>query len=147
MALYGPQTTPSQIPFTGFSPTLGAADAITPVTAGYVYFDGITQDDFRINRLFFEGQNRVARRLLRTLIGANAGSNATENRTRVQAAQSTFSPTDNGGLVPVETVALVNRNTTAADVTMFQALLDRVVQPSSYPTDVSGMGGGGKLGF
>jgi hypothetical protein len=41
----------------------------------------------------------------------------------------------------------VNRNTTAADVTQITALLDRTTYPASYPVDLSGNGGGGKLAY
>jgi hypothetical protein len=47
-------------------------------------------------------------------------------------------------LITIETINIVNRATTAADLTAFQALISRVVQPSTYPPDISGNGGGGK---
>jgi hypothetical protein len=48
----------------------------------------------------------------------------------------------------METVTTVNRNTTAADLTYAQGLVDRVfnAEISSYPVDLSGNGGGGKRG-
>lgn len=146
MATYGPNTPTGFVPFTGFTPTLGAVDAATPVTSGNVQFNGMTQADGAIARLLFNGPNRVVRRLLLTLIGAASGSTATENRTRVQANQATGSITTQGGVVPIETVALVNRATTAGDITNLDAILQRTPVPS-YSADASGNGGGGKLGF
>jgi hypothetical protein len=139
MALYGPNA--GFVPFTGFSPTLGVSDAVVPVTSGNVQMNGMTQQDGAIARNLFHGTNRVVRRLLIALIGSAAGGNATENRARVQANQSTFAPTDNGGLVPIETVALINRNTTAADDTNLTALISRTPVPT-YAVDVSGIGSG-----
>lgn len=146
MSTYGPNTPAGFIPFTGFTPTLGTVDAILPVTTGAAQFNGMNQEDNRLSRSLYQGNNRVLRRLLVTLIGAAAGPTATENRTRVQAVQSTFSPTDNGGLIPIETIALINRATTATDVTNATAALTRSYVPA-YVADASGNAGGGKLGF
>lgn len=147
MPTYGPNTPVGFVPFTGFSPTLGAADAINPATSGLVQFNGMGQEDNRLSRSLFQGPNRVLRRLLLALIGAAAGGTATENRTRVQAAPATFSPTDFGGLVPIETVAVINRATTATDVTNVTNAISRSPVPSSYVADASGNAGGGKLGY
>jgi hypothetical protein len=52
-----------------------------------------------------------------------------------------------GGLQVIETVPVLNRVTTAADVTGINALLDRTVFPNPYPSDLGGSGGGGKLQY
>ena len=143
MAAYGPNS--GFVPFTGFSPTLGANDAIAPVVSGSAQFNGMTQGDDALSSKLFVRGNRTLRRLIQTLIGTAAGSTATENFTRVQAAQALGSITTNGGLVPIETVAQINRATTAADITNVTAALTRT--PSlTYPVDVSGNGSGGDLG-
>lgn len=148
MPTYGPSTTnPGFVPFTGFSPTLGATDAIGAVTSGLVQFNGMGQEDNRLSRALYQGPNRVLRRLLLTLLGTAAGSTATENRTRVQATQSNFSPLDYGGVVPIETVAVISRATTATDITNVTNALSRSYTPSAYAADVSGNAGGGKLGY
>jgi hypothetical protein len=147
MATYGPSlTNPGFVPFTGFSPTLGGPDAIAPATVGLVQFDGMGQEDNRISRSLFQGPNRVLRRLLITLLGAAPGATATENRSRVQGQQSTFSPNDNGGLIPIETVQVINRATTANDVVNTVNSISRSYVPT-YPLDASGNGGGGHLGY
>lgn len=142
MATYGPNN--GFVPFTGFSPTLGP-DAIVPVTAGSVQFNGMTQSDGALSRTLFNRGNRALRRLLLSLLGAGTGANATENQTRVQANQDMLQQFQGGGLVPIETVAQINRNTTAADLTNVTAALSRSPVPV-YAVDVSGNGGGGDLG-
>lgn len=143
MALYGPNN--GFVPFTGFSPTLGA-DAIAPSTVGNVQFDGVTQNDDQLSYLLFRRANRAARRLMLTLFGAAAGATATEAYSRVAATQALGSVTTNGGLVPIEVVQQINRATTAADITNVTAMLSRspVV---AFPAELSGTSGGGKLGY
>lgn len=148
MPTYGPSlTNPGFVPFSGFTPTLGASDAIAPATVGLVQFNGMGQEDNRLSRALYQGPNRLLRRLLVTLVNNNVGTNATENRTRVAATQATFTPNDNGGLIPIETVALINRNTTANDQTIITNAISRSYTPSAYAADVSGNGGGSKLGY
>lgn len=140
MANYGLQSTPSRIPFTGYSPTLGNGDAVTPGTSGYVYSNGITQGDAQLARLFRNGAaNSAAVRVMYTLLGAAVGGTATKTVARVQAVVGGA-----GGAMPIETINLVNRVTTAADLTAVQALFNRTTFPATYVADASGNGGGGK---
>lgn len=140
MAVYGLTSVPGRVPFTGYSNTLGAGDATTPATSGYVQFNGVTQGDFYINQpLGLGGQVAGVLQLLYTLLGAAPGTTATKTKKQVQHV--TGAP---GGAVPVETVTLVNRATTAADLAAFQAMFTRQNGPASYPVDLSGNGGGGK---
>lgn len=53
----------------------------------------------------------------------------------------------NGGLRTINTVELINRVTSAADLADVDAALALSSQPSSYAVDLSGNGGGGKLGL
>lgn len=142
MATYGLQTTPGSVAFTGYTNSLGSGQANVPANSGTVYFNALTQDDAKLARVFRKsGASAGVISLLYTLIGAASGSTATKTKKQVQGVQ--------GGTLtgnqPIETVNLMNRATTAADITAFQALLNRVVQPSSYPADLSGNGGGGKI--
>jgi len=146
--------------WTGWSPTLAAASATVGGTTGTV-MQGESNFDPKISQLFRKPQFRGWRRLLYVLIGAAAGSSAVENRARVLAEQAGSSSTSGalGGLRTIETVSLVptasgagspaTRNSAAADVTYLKAMLDRLsaLAPASYPTDLSGNTGGGKLGF
>lgn len=140
MAVYG-LSGDGKVPFTGYTNTLGTANAVTGVTSGYAQFNGINQNDDRLAKLLRRGSHgRVLRALWRALTGAAAGGTATQTRARVQATQGG----NLNGLIPIETVNMVNRATTSADQTAITALLDRVDYPSTYVADLSGNGGGGK---
>ena len=142
MAVYGLNGT-GNVPFTGYTNTLGNGDANVGATAGYVYNNGIGQFDDKLAKILqSSGQSKVVRALWRAMTGAAVGSNATATTKRV-----VNNPDSLGGVVPIETVTHINRNTTAADRTAFLALLDRVVYPSTYPADLSGNGGGGKVAY
>lgn len=142
MALYGPNA--GFVPFTGFSPTLGP-DAITPVLSGNAQFDGITQSDDAFSKIMFKRANGAVKRLLIAVIGAAAGGAALENYSRVQAVQALNSITTQGGLVPIEVVAQINRVTTAGDVTNLKAAFART-PAITYVADVSGNGSGNGKG-
>lgn len=143
MSTYGPNA--GFVPFTGFSPTLGT-DAIVPQTSGNVQFNGITQVDDKLSKLLFQRGNRAVRRLLLTLLGAATGATATENQSRVVATSGLDAPFSLGGLVPVETVAQINRATTAGDLTNVTAAFSRT-PVVTFVADVSGNGGGGHGGY
>lgn len=92
------------------------------------------------------GGSRPLRAAMKALSGAAAGGAVSDTKAQVQAANG-----DNvGGARVVETVTLITGNTTAAQETYSEArVLDAVfaAEPSSYPVDASGNGGGGKIGF
>lgn len=139
MATYGLNPA-GGVPFTGYTNGLGSGGATEPTTNGLVYFNGFTQGDERIAKMLRNGgMSLVLRRLLQTLTGVAPGATATQTKKQIQWQQG--SP---GGVIPVETVTLINRATTAADVTALQALFVRSPTPASYPVDLSGNGGGGK---
>lgn len=143
MATYGVVTTPGQIPWTGYSNTLGNGPANQAATAGYVAFNGIQQGDDRLAKMFRNGaMTGATTQLLYMLLGAATGATATKTQVRVQGTTGAV-----GGLQTIETVTLVNRATNANDLAAFQALLRRIVAPPSYPADLSGNGGGGKLTY
>lgn len=140
MATYGLQTTPGWLAFTGYTNTLGVGPANQNATAGQVMSNGITQNDSRISMTFRNGgMTAAAMQLFYTLLGAATGVTATKTKKQVQG--QTGSP---GGPQIIETITLVNRATTAADLAAFQALLLRSPAPASYIADLSGNGGGGK---
>lgn len=86
------------------------------------------------------------RELMIELTGAAAGQAALVQRKRVQA-EANLSQNVQGGLRTIETFDVVNRVTASADETNIEAALALSSQPSSYPADASGNGGGGKLGY
>lgn len=141
MAVYGLNGT-GNVPWTGYSNTLGNGDANVGAAAGYVQRTGISQLDDKLAKLLMtNGSSKAVRALWRAMVGAAVGGTATATTKRVQHIST---DNFNGGLVPIETVTHVNRATTAADQTAFLALMDRVVFPSTYVADRSGNGGGGK---
>jgi len=143
MATYGLGGTPGYLSFTGYSNTLGAGSAANGVTTGQVQVNGIQQGDDRIVKMLRNGGGTIAStRILYTLLGAAVGANATQTKKQIKWEQG--SP---GGVIPIETINIVNRNTNASDLVAWQSLISRVVQPSTYPPDLSGNGGGGKGGF
>lgn len=99
-----------------------------------------------VARLFRKRGMRMLRELIVELTGTAAGAAALQQNTRVKH------PTDSddlGGSRAVETVDLINRVTTAADATDIDTKLvvsATAIAPASYPADVSGNGGGGKVG-
>ena len=89
-------------------------------------FNGIQQGDDQDRNMFRNGGGTIAStRLLYTLLGLAPGANAAQTKKQVKWEQG--SP---GGLITIETINIVNRATNAADLTAFQALISRVVQPS-----------------
>src|SRR3954449_9594698 len=118
MATYSLNNGQPNIPFTGYTNML-AAGGTDAAANGYVYFNGITQGDERIAKALRNGgKSLVLRRLMTTLLGAAPGGVASETKKQIKWEQG--SP---GGLIPIESVPLVNRATTAADVTAINALM------------------------
>ena len=139
MATYGVGI-PGRVNWTGYSNTLGNGDANTAATAGFVQFNGNCQGDFYINQpLGLGGQVKAINQLLYMLLGTAVGATATATKKQVQHV--TGAP---GGAVPIETITLVNRATTANDLLSMQAMFTRQNGPLTYPADLSGNGGGGK---
>jgi hypothetical protein len=140
MAVYGLQSVPGSVIFTGYTNTLGTGPANTSATTGAVSSIGITQTDARLARTFRRGAGTAAAiSLMYALLGATTGGTATKVKKQVQGVAGAPS-----GLVTIEQITLVNRATTAADLTAFQALMNRAPFPTTYVADVSGNGGGGK---
>lgn len=149
MAVYGPGTPIGFVPFTGWSPTLGVGDAATPATSGVVQFNGMTQNDDQISNWLRKPQALPMKRLMLALLGAATGGTAgPTTRSRVQAtADAGVFPSNYGGLVTIESVSVINRATTATDLSNLQALVNRTHFPASYVAELSGNSGGGKLGY
>lgn len=146
MATYGLNGT-GQIPFTGWTNVLGnvstGGQPSAPASTGAVAFNGITQTDAALARIFRKGgQSKGVKAIWYALTLSGVGSTATASYKRIQARQA-FN-TDMGGAQPIETVSVMNRSVTTADITAFTSLMNRLVSPASYPADLSNNGGGGK---
>lgn len=92
---------------------------------------------------------RTVRRAMRALLGAGTGSSKAESVTQI-APGTPFNDATHGGVRTVASVTLQSGNTTAADLTYVQGIVDRAFNMApaiaSYPVDISGNGGGGKVG-
>jgi hypothetical protein len=132
--------------WTGWSPTLGPTSSVVGSTSGQLQFNN-SPIVYRLQNTFRRTQSRPLDKVWRALTGVVAGSNATVNRERVKGVQAYLDPSAIGGLVQMELQSVINRNTTAADVTYIQTILDKITAPSPYVADSSGNGGGSKLGF
>jgi hypothetical protein len=119
MATYGISSFPGRVPFTGYTNTLGPGAANQEGTSGYVHFNGIQQGDDRIAKMLRNGgMTGGTTSLLYTLLGAAAGNTATKSKKQIKWEQG--SP---GGLIPIEQINLMARNTTAALCSLHRILL------------------------
>ncbi len=135
----------ADLTFTGFSPTLGVANANVQVTTGVVSNPRDFGKDMQLTRtLRPRGGASRARALLSVLIGAAAGPTATDT------AQRVAHPTNGaigdaglslGGLRARETVTEINRATNATDVNQLRAAIALNRAPTTYANDLSGNGG------
>lgn len=107
--------------------------------------------EWQVAKLLDKQQMREIKALLNGLIGATSGANVTKTYARVQApvGPSAASPTttgnaDLGGLVPIETITVINRNTDANDVTYLKSMTntDMLMRSLSLQSDLSGNGAG-----
>lgn len=130
----------------------------------YELISGKAPNRYHLARMFRRRGLRETSEVLTTLLAdATPASTASATVTRVQASADT-SANVQGGVRTIETVNLVGnvldsdkddassgtaRAVTAADVTTIQGILEggseQLREPSTYPTDASGNGGGGKL--
>lgn len=107
--------------------------------------------EWQIAKLADKQQFREINALFDALIGAAAGGTATKTYARVAPAVSTSATVpsatgvaDLGGLVPIETVTVINRATTAADVAYLKSMFntDMLMRSLSLQSDLSGNGAG-----
>ena len=139
MATYGVGTA-GFVPFTGYTNTLGIGTANNAAQAGAVQMNGLTQGDDKIAKVLRNGAATMGiTYLMYALLGQAVGQTAT--RQKKQIKWEVGSP---GGVIPIETINVVNRPTIANDLAAFQALLTRGTGPATYPPDLAGNGGGGK---
>lgn len=107
----------------------------------------------RISKLIRKPQMAAIKAVMRALNGAAAGAAALATKPLIDAQNTspgvpTIAGTDLGGVRNVSTFNYINRNTVASDQTYVDSLLNVRHGPAlaSYPVDLSGNGGGGKLG-
>ena len=117
---------------------------------GYAMLAGRNSIDNLTAQQLSKPGNRSVRRVMRALLGATTGGSKVETVSQIRPG-TPFAGETFGGARAVDTVTLQSGNTTAADLTYMQNLVDRhfILNPAiaSYPADASGNGGGNKAGF
>jgi hypothetical protein len=115
--------------------------------------------EWQIAKLLNKQQMREIKALMFGLTGAVSGANVTKTYARVQAPSGPSAATpevtgvaDLGGLVPIETITVINRNTDANDVTYLKSMMnnDMLMRGMSLQVDISGNGANSRasqLGF
>lgn len=114
--------------------------------------------EWQLSQLFAKQQMREIKELMYTLVTGAVGDTALATYARVQPPTDPSAATpavtgvgDLGGNRPIETVTVINRATTAADITYLQDILNGEMQPGpsslTLVADAGGNGGGGKAGW
>lgn len=144
--------TPPTMGTTSYSPywssSVGIASAGNEASYQAVTRVARSSTEYHVARLLARSGFRGMRRAMKVLTGAAPGSAASETYVRV-TAPTPFVDTTFGGVRAMETVTANSGNTTAAQETYIEdKILDMRynANPSSYPVDTSGNGGGGKVG-
>lgn len=143
-------TVPTVSGYSGFWQTIGDAQpyaVLARTSQGWR-----SKLEWELARVFNRNQMREIREVMYTLLGAAAGSAALSTYKRVGTPDSvnqavpvpdtTFAM---GGQVAIETVTVVDRVTTAADLAYLQSILDGTMSPGhpnaiTYAVDTSGNG-------
>ena len=99
-----------------------------------------------VTRLIGKDRNQRERKaLMNALVGSAAGGTAQDSFVRTKGHSALTDHVKFGGVIEMETVTVINRATTAQDVTNIKHVLNDSFQPDTYAPDKSGVGGGGKL--
>lgn len=132
-----------------------------PTVTGWSNFWGLTADAYtmqnfrssherRLGMVFGRHGYRGIRKVERLITGTAVGQTATDTYARVSAPAGLTEASSLGGARTIDTITSVARATVTADKTYMETVLDKVfgMNPaiSTYPTDASGNGGGGKAG-
>lgn len=88
---------------------------------------------------------RKYRAVMRGLNGVVAGATTTDSYKRVASAQAMYDAQYNGGLRTIQTVSNAVTTTVPMRDAINARLYDQTFVPQTYPRDLSGNGGGGKI--
>lgn len=144
---------------TGYQPFWNqTGDMITYAVLSRTYQGWRSKLEWKVSQLFSKEQMREEKALLTALIGATSGGTASSTYKRRQPpsgpSQTTPAVTgvgDLGGAIDIETVTVINRATTAADISYLKNMFDGTMTPGpnsiTFQNDASGNGGGGKAGW
>lgn len=142
-------TAPTVTGYSGFySSSVGIASSGNEASYNAVSRAARSSTEMQVARALARPGFRGMRRVLLVLTGAAAGSAASETHKRV-VAPTPFNIATGGGLRTIETVTDSTGNTTAGQETYIETNMINAryaANPSSYATDLSANGGGGKLG-
>lgn len=101
---------------------------------------GFNGAGFPLNTTTGYASRQVHSAMADAVVGAAAGAAVSVNRARV--AHSTNEQAKDGGLVPIETISEINRNSTAQDLANYEAeLKPKNAGSFTLPRDLSGNGG------
>ena len=130
-----------------FNDVMGAPDVGAYTQLPLAQNGNRSRVEFEIARLFKHETQREAKAALLALIGAAAGGTATSTYKRVSTPTGPSATTPVpmqldalGGNRTIDTVTVINRATTAGDISYLKDLFDGDLSASSitYPTDPSG---------
>lgn len=115
----------------------------------YTMQNSRTHHERAMSRILGKPGYRGMRKVFSLMLGTAVGSTATDTYSRITAPAGLTQSSSFGGSRTIETVTSVSRATVAADQThftnqVFNAIFNMAPAISSYPTDASGNGGGGK---
>lgn len=89
---------------------------------------------------------RKYRAQMRALNGVAPGASAVDTFKRVTAQQAMNDPQSNGGLRTIGTVTNTTTTTAAMVTSINSRMFDQTFNTQTYPRELSGNGGGGKVG-
>jgi len=104
----------------------------------------------RVSQAFRRRSLTALREKIDTVVASSSINGAAAvTREQIPTTVDPGNPGSGGGVRANETVTVIaaSSTTSAADATEVDNLVDYSTQPTSYPTDPSGNGGGGKLGL
>lgn len=134
--------TPSPAP-TGYS---GFWQQMTPTPGQYSPRFSRSSHEYQAAIALGKNGFRKYRVQMRALNNGNPGGTATDSYRRVQSTQAFGDGQSLGGLRTMQTVNNNTTTTVAMQTAINQRVYDRIVQTITYPRDLSGNGGGGKVG-
>lgn len=115
-------------------------------TAPYNFRFFRSSEEFQAAVQFGKRGWRKYRAVARGLNGVVAGATTTDSYKRVQSAQAMYDSQYLGGLRTLQTVSNAVTTTTAMRDALNTRLYDQQFVVQTYPRELSGNGGGGKVG-
>lgn len=103
-------------------------------------------EEYRAAVQFGKRGFRKYRAVMRALNGVAPGATTTDNFRRVTGVQAFNDPQSNGGLRPSAVVSNAVTTTTAMRDAINARVYDQTFVAQTYPRELSGNGGGGKVG-